>query len=258
MAKARSPAYPVIGLKEAVDKVQMIYKEDYQNPIPRLVAARHMGYNGLNGKSLGVLSALQKYGLLEGRGDNTRVSDRAVMIFAHPKGSDERSAAIRQAAAEPDLFADLDKRSQGGPASDQALRAYLLTMKFIPPAADATIRAYRETQQFMGEELLENMDTPTYAKGTGMSPPPPQPPATAQGFAAAKAAQSERIVFAQEIDAQQSLRLLVSGPVTETVLDALADFVEFQRKLLQRVRAAQSREANPTAEVPSQVVPPKN
>src|SRR5258708_6197968 len=78
MAKARSPAYPTIGLKEAIDGVSRIYKEDYQNPIPRELAARHMGYNSLNGKSLGALSALLKYGLLEGRGNETRVSDLAV------------------------------------------------------------------------------------------------------------------------------------------------------------------------------------
>ena len=71
MAKARSPGYPAIGLKEAVEKAKGIYEEDYQNPIPRVVAAQHMGYASLNGKSLGVLSALIKYGLLEGRGDET-------------------------------------------------------------------------------------------------------------------------------------------------------------------------------------------
>lgn len=152
MAKARSPAYPAIGLKEAVENVRRIYENDYQSAIPRAVAAAHMGYKGLNGKSLGVLSALSKFNLLEGRGDNTRVSDLAVQIIAHPSGSNERWTALEIAALSPDLFVELDQRAPGGRASDQAIRSYLLTRKFIPAAADAALRAYRETMQFLEEE----------------------------------------------------------------------------------------------------------
>jgi hypothetical protein len=152
MAKARSPQYPAIGLKEAVDKVKAVYDNDYQNPIPRSVAVTHMGYFSLNGKSLGVLSALLKYGLLEGRGDDTRVSDQAVSIIAHPPGSSERVAALKEAAAKPELFSELDARFQGGKASDQAVRSYLLTQRFIPTAADAVIRSYRETKQLVEAE----------------------------------------------------------------------------------------------------------
>lgn len=152
MGKARSPQYPAIGLKDAVEKVTAVYSQDYQNPIPRAVAAAHMGYQSLNGKSLGVLSAVLKYGLLEGRGDDTRVSDLAVSIIAHPVGTPERAEALKEAATKPELFGELDARFQGGKASDQALRSYLLTQKFIPSAADAVIRSYRETKQLVDAE----------------------------------------------------------------------------------------------------------
>jgi hypothetical protein len=152
MAKARSPGYPAIGLKEAIEKVRAVYEQDYQNGISRAVAAEHMGYASLNGKSLGVLSALIKYGLLEGRGDDTRVSDLAVRIIAHEPGEPERAAAIRAAATRPELFGELDSRFKDGKASDQAIRSYLMTQKFIPAAADAAIRSYRETKQLAATE----------------------------------------------------------------------------------------------------------
>ncbi len=152
MAKARSPAYPAIGLKEAIEAVGRIYKADYQNAIPREVAAKHMGYNGLNGKSLGALSALVKYGLLEGRGDETKVSTRAVTIIAHGPGTPERVEALKAAMTSPELFVDLDLRFQGGKASDEAIRAYLLTHKFIPAAADNVIRSYRDTKALLTSE----------------------------------------------------------------------------------------------------------
>ena len=152
MAKARSPQYPAIGLKEAIEKAEAVYKKDYQNPISREVAGAHMGYKTLHGGALGVLSALGKYGLLEGRGDETKVSPLAVTIIAHQTGDPERAHAIIEAASKPKLFAELDTRFPGG-ASDQAIRSYLLTQKYIPAAADAAIRAYRDTKQLVEAEF---------------------------------------------------------------------------------------------------------
>lgn len=154
MAKARSPVYPAIGLKEAIDRVKLVYAKDYTNKVPRDIIAQHMGYSGLSGKSLGVLSALSKYGLLEGRGSETRVSQLAVTIIAHEPGSPERVQALREAASMPSLFVEMDERSQGGRGSDAALRAWLLTEGFIPAAADAAIRSYRETKQLVEAESV--------------------------------------------------------------------------------------------------------
>src|SRR5262249_49457222 len=109
MPKARSPEYPAISLKEAIDRVEMVYRKDYQNRLPKRVIAEHMGYKGLSGASLPVLSALTKYGLLEGRGDETRVSDLAVALIAHEPGSAKRYDALKQASAFPELFGELDE-----------------------------------------------------------------------------------------------------------------------------------------------------
>lgn len=155
MPRARSPEYPAIGLREAIEKIGKIYQKDYQNPLPKQVIATHMGYKGLSGASLPVVAALSKYGLLEGRGDETRVTDLAVAIIAHPRGTAERTEAIRQAAALPELFAELDRRFQSGKASDQAIRSFLMTQKFIPSAADAAIRAYRDTKSLVETEAEE-------------------------------------------------------------------------------------------------------
>jgi hypothetical protein len=152
MAKARSPSYPSISLREAVEKIQRVYNQDYQNAIPRAIVAQHMGYQGINGKSLGILAAIAKYGLLEGRGNESRVSDLGVRIIAHPPGSTDRLLALLEAAGRPELFAELDARFAGGKGSDQGIRAYLLTQKFIPSGADLAIRAYRETKRFLEEE----------------------------------------------------------------------------------------------------------
>jgi hypothetical protein len=168
MARARSPEYPAISLKEAIDRVKMIYDRDYQNRLPRAVVATHMGYKGLSGASLPILSSLLKYGLMEGRGDETRVSDLAVALLAHAPGTPERTQALYTASSLPELFAELDAKFQGGKASDQALRSYLLTNKFIPGAADAAIRAYRDTKQLVDAESVGYIP-PEPTENTGVS-----------------------------------------------------------------------------------------
>lgn len=162
MTKARSPRYPVIGLAEAIEKTRLVYAADYQNRIPKRVIAEHMGYGSLNGKSLGVISAVIKYGLLEGRANEMRVSDEGLTIVAHEPGSAERIDAIRAAARRPDLFAELDSRFPDGKASDSAIRSYLLTQrKFLPNAADVAIRAFRETQELINTESINFGSTET-------------------------------------------------------------------------------------------------
>lgn len=152
MARARSPGYPSIGLKEAVAKARMVYDKDYQNKVPKEVIAAHMGYKSLSGASLPVIAALNQFRLIEGRGDETRISDIALQLFFGEPGTPDRLKAIRDAALAPDLFAELHARFPEGKASDAAVRSYLLTQKFIPSAADTAIRSYRETIDLLKEE----------------------------------------------------------------------------------------------------------
>jgi hypothetical protein len=237
MAKARSPEYPAIGLKEAIDRVRMVYQKDYQNRLPKRMIAEHIGYKGLSGASLPILSALAKYGLLEGRGDETRVSDLAVALIAHAPGTPERCEALRQASAFPELFGELDHRFPEGRASDQAIRSYLLTRKFIPGAADAAIRAYRDTKQFVEEEI------------GGFIPGAPHPEETAAIYTGSSPTKPPTIQRPPE-GMLQEVFVLDEGNVTLTFppqlslesYQDLADHLEiFLRKAKRRAEAMQAR-----------------
>ena len=80
-----------------------------------------------------------------------RISDLAVQIITHSAGAPERVKAVGEAAAKPDIFKELDFRFPAK-ASDHAIRAYLLTQKFIPNAANGVIRSYRETKALVEAE----------------------------------------------------------------------------------------------------------
>lgn len=234
MARARSPEYPAMSLKEAIERVKLVYDKDYQNRIPKAVIAAHMGYKGLNGTSLPALAALSKYGLLEGRGDETRVSDLALAIIAHPSGSPERVEALRTAATKPDLFAELAEKYPPGKSSEQAIRSYLLTQRFIPAAADIAIRTYRETMQ-----LVESESGGYSGSETNLEPAAMKAEATlyAPTVSAGRAAKTLQEVFN-----------LVEGPVTLTLPNGLssASFQDLEDQmsiLLRRLkRMAEAKE----------------
>lgn len=169
MARPRSPQYPAIGLREAVEKVKLIWEKDHMNELPRDVVAQHMGYASLNGKSLGVLSAVGKFGLLEGRGDQIKVSELALQILAYESGDPARIEALKEASLKPVLFSEIQEKFSGGNVSDQALRSYLLTRRYIPSAVDAVIRSYRETQEFVeAESAFDDSDDPDGGEGAVM------------------------------------------------------------------------------------------
>lgn len=172
MSRSRSPNYPQIGLKEAVQRVKSVYESDYRSSLTRALTAERLGYSGVNGKSLAVIAALGKFGLLEGKGEDLRVSELAVRIIAHPPGSPERMQALAEAAARPELFQAIAQRFPGKGASDGTIRAFLMTEGFIPPAADTALRAWRETQQMMAQE--SEMDSAS-ATASAAAPAAPAP-----------------------------------------------------------------------------------
>lgn len=171
MSRSRSPNYPQIGLKEAVQRVKSVYESDYRSSLTRALTAERLGYSGVNGKSLAVIAALGKFGLLEGKGEDLRVSELAVRVIAHPPGSAERVQALAEAAARPELFQAIAQRFPGKGASDGTIRAFLMTEGFIPPAADTALRAWRETQQVLAEEREIAQSGPVAASPPGASAP---------------------------------------------------------------------------------------
>lgn len=145
----RSPKYPNISLPDAIERAQQVYLKEHQNPVHPEVVAQHMGYRGLSGASMRSLSALRQYGLLEGRGDESRVSDDAVTIFADAElGSQERAEALQRCLEKPPLFQELKGSFQGVPSQGN-LRAFLEKRKFTRKAADKASAIFRESVEFV-------------------------------------------------------------------------------------------------------------
>lgn len=139
----------------------MIFSNQHTHGAPREVVAKSMGYNTLNGASATAISALTKYGLLEGRADEIRVSDRAMRIL-HPQSQAEKAEAIREAANAPELFRELAERFPGRFPAEEVVRSYLIRKGFAEAALSPVILSYRETNELVEREA-EPYDSPVPA-----------------------------------------------------------------------------------------------
>jgi hypothetical protein len=149
MAHKRSPNYPYIGLPAAIERVRKIYDKEHQGRMSKQVVAKHLGFGGLNGVSMSVISALGKYGLLASIDDDLQVSNDALSILVDPPESEERAQAIRRAALKPELFTELNKHFGGTVPSDVNLSAYLQKHGFTANAATLAAKSFRETMQLI-------------------------------------------------------------------------------------------------------------
>ena len=144
MARVRSPNYPAIGLPAAIEKARAIHKGEGKNSVPRDALAKLLGYGGLNGGSAAMLSALNKYGLIELVDDGeARISDLAMRIM-FPDNSEEKRAALEVAAFKPSVFAEIREKWPDRPPGDDSLRSFLVRKGFTESALEQVIQFYRE------------------------------------------------------------------------------------------------------------------
>jgi hypothetical protein len=145
MSRMRSPSYPSVPLSQAIDLAGKIHRTCRTNVITRENAVQEMGYSGLTGRSMKVLSALLQFGLLEktGKGD-VKVTQRSVEIL-HGIDESDRDEAILEAAYAPQLFRDIHERFPEGVPSESVIRSYLIQQDFVDVAIGPAIKAFMET-----------------------------------------------------------------------------------------------------------------
>ena len=148
----RSPSYPGIGLEDAIERAEALYRKDMMVAVPVNVANDHWDYRA--GSSVGgvVVSALKKFGLLddEGSGPNraVRITERARRIILR---SENRAELIREAALSPSIHKELRERYHDGLPSRETLRSYLVVeRRFNERSVDDFINQFMATLQFAG------------------------------------------------------------------------------------------------------------
>lgn len=148
----RSPSYPSMSLRDAVDAAAKIEGQYRSSPVDRTIAAKIIGYSTLSGPANKALAALASYGLLEraGKGE-TRVTSRARAII-HAENDRERAENLLAAASEPDLFRELRERFEGIPVPpEDGVVTHLNRQGFNPSAVKPAAKAFLQTMDYIQE-----------------------------------------------------------------------------------------------------------
>lgn len=153
--RTRSPRFPNQTLQDSLRHVESIYAGVHQSPIDSETAFRLMGFSGKTGSSAKALAALRQYGLIEGTGGNTRVTDLAMAIL-EPESEAEKAQSILNASRSPDVFDSVLARfAQRLPQVDEPIRAFLIReLGFQKNSADDLIRTIRESLAFAEQFTL--------------------------------------------------------------------------------------------------------
>lgn len=172
--KVRSPSFPFVSLREAVDRARAFYEAEQRNAARPETAAAHWGYSPKSSGGKQTVAALRAFGLLEGD-TLVKLSGRALRILLDEReASEERERLLKQAALMPPLHSWLWERYGPELPSDQTLRLSLILDKgFNESSVDDFLTEYKETLEFARLRMAEGARPRPEPAAPTSSPPPP-------------------------------------------------------------------------------------
>jgi hypothetical protein len=152
----RSPGYPAIGLRDAVERVRSLYTKDGKAGAPPKIAAVHIGFQTPHGQAMSVLAALKRFGLLDEVKDRLVPSQRAIEIINLREDDPRRLQALKEAALSPSIYGELvEQHKNTGLPADDVLQSELVTYRnFNPNSVVSFVKDFKDTLEFSG--LSEN------------------------------------------------------------------------------------------------------
>ena len=175
-SRTRSPSYPYLDLPTALEKVTVLWNVEGRHPAAVSVAMQHWGYKEESSTGYSCVAALKKFGLVDhdGMGETRQIRLSALalaILLDRDPASDDRRDALRRAALNPRIHAELWERYGADLPSDQTLRRFLVIERnFNEASVDELLAEYKATVAFAG--LGRGA-----AAGPGALPANPVPPA---------------------------------------------------------------------------------
>lgn len=246
----RSPGYPSLNLKEAIGKAEVIWQKEKKHPTPLSALESHLGYKVGSGGANRVVSSLGKYSLLEDEGvggsKSYKLSALALRILLSPDDSDERRAAVAQAALSPAIFRELWDHYSGELPSDANLKSYLLLRKsFNPSKVDEFIQTFRQTLEFaesfgkLRVETESEQEDDDAATGDSRSEGQSHEQLPAGPFLPAKQAGKVLAQYSIPLGSNEATLVFTGDQLTADDFEALKEYVDlFKKQFERRVQSA--------------------
>lgn len=256
--KGRSPAYPAISLKAALDKAKLLDDAVGKYAAPMPVAFKAWGFSEKSSGGREVRASLRYFGLIEieGDGDAGKVkltNDAQRVLHDNREDQTEKRSIIRRLALNPIVHKKIFEAYPDGIKSEETVKHFLsFEEKYNRSVVGEIVAEFKETAAFAGlfqpDSMAVKSNDPVIKDaqpGTGVTPPqedenPPPPPLQGQKV---KVMDNERIVFTEESNPQVYLKLIASGEVDDWLLEALETYVDRQRKRLKAQADAKQQDA---------------
>ena len=154
--QGRSPAYPAISVKDAIEKAHALHEAQGKYAAPMPLAFEAWGYSPKSSGGRDVRAALKYFGLitLEGDGESAKVklTDEALRILLDEREDQtEKKALIRRVALKPSVHGKLMEQFPEGIKSDAAAEHFLVfDLGFNKSAAAAVVTEFKETAAYAG------------------------------------------------------------------------------------------------------------
>ena len=237
--KDRSPSFPFIPLKVAVERLELLDKHFGRHPTPANLIGPAWGYKGLTSQADQTLAALRSYGFVTYEGVGTKrtisVSDDG-RIYLRAQQENIKEAALRQAALRPrNIRRFWAEWGVDRPVDAVALDTLILNNGFGDNGARAFLRVYDETVAFAklspsdkadGEETAEEEIAEEAA-----------PPAATAAPAAVSARRvgvmdGERELTTGMLSKEAGFRLIVNGQIGVKEIERLIKKLELDKEIL--------------------------
>lgn len=236
----RSPAYPNIPLKAAIDRLVEFDAHFKRSPArPEKIGDAW----GIKGKAYvdRTAAALRYYGLLKYQGagkDRTIVLSDWGTVYLRSAQDDTKRTVIKKAALLPKQLAFFWTRwGTDRPADAACLDELLFTHKFTEAGARDFLKVYDATISFAGltssDKPDQNVDEEPDAGEAetegqdGENPPPPPPPGNKVKIMA-----GERELTTGMLAKEASFRLIVSGNIGVKEIERLIQKLEIDKEIL--------------------------
>jgi len=188
--KVRSPSFPFVGLREALDRARAFYEAEQRNSARIETAASHWGYSPKSSGGKQTIAALRSFGLLDGD-SLVKLSGRALRILLDERldergDSEERRRLVQQAALLPPIHSRLWERYGAELPSPQTLKlSLILDEGFNESSVDHFLTEYRETLEYARLAAGPAREETAAERSERTAPPPPPLPREARPVTAA-------------------------------------------------------------------------
>lgn len=152
----RSPNYPVISLRKAVERAKELNEKYKRTNVPVAIAQERWGYKSGSSSGNQCVAALKSFGLLEVEGTadgrKVRVSDSAYRIIMESK---DAISLLQNSMRGPAIYAELLEKYGGeGVPESEIIRHYLLLDRadgtFNEDVVDTVIANFVESLEYAG------------------------------------------------------------------------------------------------------------